>query len=168
MSARMGYMGTHIIGCPLSFQEAVNQGFSLRADLLVCGVDNDGTRVFASKYALQHDIPAIFTAVSTDANHGYVLVQEAGGPCFGCLFPESISNDKSPCPGVPAVKDILKTVSGLVLYAADTILMERKRNWNYRTIYLAGFQGDMNWWLKPRRGCPLCSSIMQDNSDEPE
>ena len=31
-------------------------------------------------------------SVPTDADHGYVFVQEASGPCFGCLFPYAVDS----------------------------------------------------------------------------
>lgn len=158
---REGYMGTKLRAYPLYFQQAVEEGYRCKTDLIVCGVDNDQTRIYVSTYALTNNLPAIFAAVSRDANQGYAFVQEINGACFGCAFPESISNDITPCPGVPAIKDILKIVSGFLLYAADTILMQRKRDWNFRMTYLAGYLQDIKRLIHRKEDCTLCSSQEQ-------
>jgi len=145
-----------IIGYPFTFQEAVEKKVDTSCDLAVCGVDNNETRKYVSQFYYKKGIPVVFTAVSEDANHGYIFVQEKGKACFGCLFPEALSDDLEPCPNTPAVKDILKVVSGIVLYAIDSLIMKRKRNWNYKEIYLAGFVPDTNRIVKRRKDCPLC------------
>jgi hypothetical protein len=89
------------------------------------------------------------------AEHGYVFVQEPGRACFGCLFPKSHKARKAPC-RTPAVKDILKVVAGFALYAIDSLLMKRPRNWNYRDIHLAGFAPGCECVIEKRNDCPLC------------
>lgn len=154
--SRQGFLGTVITGYPYYFQEWLESHQLPRTDLLICGVDNDETRVFVSHYALDHNLPAIFSAVSRDGNQGYVFVQEPGKACFGCAFPGVLKGTESPCPNTPAIKDILKVVAGVVLYAADTIICDRKRNWNYRMIQLAGYMPDLNRQIDRRSDCQLC------------
>jgi hypothetical protein len=119
------------------------------------GVDNNPTRVVASRFFRQAGIPALFTAVSRDANHGHVFVQKPGEACFGCLFPKSVNDENWPCPGTPAVKDILKVVAGICVYAVDSLLMPRLRTWNYKSVYLDGFPGN-DWEVERRKDCELC------------
>jgi hypothetical protein len=57
-------------------------------------VDNNPARVLASRYFRELRIPVIFTAVTADGDHGYVFIQEASGPCFGCLFPLPAKNER--------------------------------------------------------------------------
>ena len=64
----------------------------------------------------------IFTAVSINGDHGYVFVQDQTGPCIGCLFPDMANDDRYPCPGTPAIADILQAVGSLAVYATDTLL----------------------------------------------
>jgi len=154
--SRQGFLGTVITGYPYYFQEWLESHQLPPTDLLVCGVDDDETRIFVSRYALNHNLPVIFSAVSRDGNQGYVFVQEQGKACFGCAFPGALKGRESPCPNTPAIKDILKVVAGVVLYAADTIICDRKRNWNYRMIYLAGYMPDVNQQIDRRPDCPLC------------
>jgi len=153
-----GFVGTVITAYPFYFQEAVELGHTISTDLIVCGVDNDETRTYVAQYALQHTVPAIYSAVSRDANQGYVFVQLPGEACFGCAFPSAVSNMVTPCPGVPAIMDILKVIAGVVLYAIDTVLMDRKRNWNYRVIHLAGFMPDVSTLIEKRASCQICQN----------
>ena len=84
---------------------------------MYCGVDNNPTRVAATQYCLKNNIPLVMSGVSLDADHGYVFVQEPGQACFGCFMPSALNDNESPCPNTPATIDILKTLSGLSLYA---------------------------------------------------
>lgn len=160
-----GFGRTSIYGYPYSFEEAVALDIDLNCSAAIVGVDNNPCRVYASYYFLQRKIPVIFTAVSETGNSAYAFVQEAkaDSPCFGCLNPlaaAEVNNGilKYPCPNTPAVKDILKTVAGLVIYSVDTLLMPRNREWNYRVIYLDGSIPSETSNLKKKQDCPLCSS----------
>ena len=113
------------------------RGIDLACDVAVCGVDNNPARVAASRYFRATGIPVIFTAVSRDGDHGYVFVQDKEGPCIACLFPDMVNDDRYPCPGTPAIADILQAVGALAVYAIDTLLMKRPRTWNYRRISLS-------------------------------
>jgi hypothetical protein len=105
----------------------------------------------ASRHFRRLGIPVIFTAVSADADHGYVFVQESTGPCLGCLFPDVANSRTYPCPGTPAVADILQLVGALAVYAADTCLMPRELAWNYRRVGLGDgtFDSSQNVVVRP-------------------
>ena len=158
-----GFLGSTVTGHSLYIQEYEWKLAELSANLVICGVDNDQTRVWCSRYCFDHSLPAIFTAVSRDADQGYVFVQEPGGACFGCLFPDAVGNEITPCPGVPAVLDILKIVGGLVLYASDTLLMQRRRDWNYRLVRLAGYVADEKRWIPSQFDCDICRGKGRDH-----
>jgi hypothetical protein len=67
-----------------------------------------------------------------------------------------IRNDTTaPCQAA-AVKDILKIVAGMALYAADSLIMDRKRNWNYRNFHVAGFAESNLKIIEKRTDCPIC------------
>lgn len=148
--------GTVLHGYGYSFQDAVALEHNLNADIVVCGVDNNAARVAMSKYYRKLEVPVIFIAVDYMAENGYVFVQEPGGPCFGCAFPNCLEKRKAPC-RTPAVKDILKVVAGIALYAIDSLLMNRKRNWNYRNIHLAGFAPSQELMIERKQNCFLCN-----------
>jgi molybdopterin/thiamine biosynthesis adenylyltransferase len=156
--AKEGFCATRIQGIALSFQDAVDAGFNLSGNVAICAVDNNPTRVFASLFFSERYIPVIFTAVSAQADHGYVFIQEPGEgkPCFGCLFPKSVNDDTYPCPGTPAVLDILKTVAGIVTYSVDSLLMKRLRTWNFKSCYLDGTIPGSDSMIEKREGCKLC------------
>ncbi len=140
------------------FEHLRTQGKQFNADVVVCGVDSDRTRSFVSRDFIGI-APVIFIAVSADADHGYVFIQEKEGkPCFHCLYPNH-DQERTRCARAGAVKDILKVVGGIALYAIDTLIMSRKRDWNYRHISLAGFAPDTTKWIEPRHDCPICQGI---------
>jgi molybdopterin/thiamine biosynthesis adenylyltransferase len=142
-------------GYPLRFQDAAESGLSVEGRVVaVCGVDNNEARVAVARHFLPA-APVVFIAVSDDAEHGYVFAQEPGRACYGCLFPEAVADDTyHPCS--PAVADILKVVAGIALYAVDSLVMNRRRSWNYKEIFLAGDIPDRTTVVQRRRGCPIC------------
>ena len=80
---------------------AIHQGIDLTCHVAVCGVDNNSARLAATRYFSKRGVPVIFTAVSADTDHGYILIQKADGPCVGCLFPCVDEDESFPCPGTP-------------------------------------------------------------------
>jgi molybdopterin/thiamine biosynthesis adenylyltransferase len=159
--AKMGFCGTTIQGISRSFQDALTMGVDLSADIVICGVDNNPCRVAVSRYFREHATPVIFTAVSVDASHGYCFVQEPGKACFACQFPKALHDETYPC-GTPAVKDILKVVSGIVSYAVDSLLMDRLRTYNYKHVYLDGSVPGKDWLVPKRPDCPLCTETQAE------
>ena len=149
---------TEIRGYAMNLEDAIARGVDLSCDVAVCGVDNNPARVAASRFFRFKGIPVIFTAVSRDADHGYVFVQDKHGPCIGCLFPDMINDDRYPCPGTPAVGDILQVTGGLGVYAVDTLLMGRSRAWNYRRICLNDGVQDGASWIADRYHCLMFAS----------
>jgi molybdopterin/thiamine biosynthesis adenylyltransferase len=154
--SKEGFCGTVIQGYGVSLQEAIARGIDRSCDLVIAAVDNNPTRVLASRFFREAGTPVVFTAVSADANHGYVFLEKPGEACFGCMFPKSVNDETWPCPGTPAIKDILKVISGIVVYAVDSLLMPRRRDWNYKSVYLDGFPGN-DWEVERRPDCGLCA-----------
>ncbi len=131
-------VATEIHGLALRLEDAIAKGYDLSCDVAICGVDNNPARVAASRSFRAKGIPVIFAAVSADADHGYVFIQDRDGPCIGCLFPDMALDSRYPCPGTPAIADILQAVGSVAVYAVDSILLSRPRLWNYRRISLSG------------------------------
>ena len=154
--------GTTLEGYPMSFEDAVALGLDMTATFVVCGVDNSEARVAVSQHYRPLAVPVIFIAVDLLAESGHVFVQESTptAACFGCAFPKSLFGRRAPC-FVPSSKDILKVTAGLGLYAIDSVLMDRKRNWNYRRVHLAGFAPDVLINIEQNPECPLCSCKQQ-------
>lgn len=128
------------------------------ADIVICGVDNDKTREYVSKH-YHKTTPVIIIGIGRHGNSCYLFIQEPHGPCFRCLTPNT--KNRSPCPKTPAVKDPLKLVAGLTLYAVDTLLMDRERNWNYRKLYLHGIIPDEKTTVHRKNNCPQCGGENQ-------
>src|SRR5262249_302833 len=101
---------TAVEGHDMTLEEAIEEETDLSCDVAICGVDNNPARVAASRHFRFAGIPVIFAAVSADADHGYLFVQEPEGPCLACVFPDMVNDDRSPCPGTPAVADILQAI----------------------------------------------------------
>jgi molybdopterin/thiamine biosynthesis adenylyltransferase len=146
---------TEIRGVPFRLQEAIARELDLSCDVALCGVDNNPARIAASRYFRAKGIPVIFTAISLNGDYGYVLVQDKTGPCIACMFPDMINDDRYPCPGTPAIADILQAVGSLTVYAVDTLLMNRPRTWNYRCASLSDCAFDGGSMITARAGCPL-------------
>jgi molybdopterin/thiamine biosynthesis adenylyltransferase len=145
---------TEIRGVALRFEETIAHRIDLSCEVAICGVDNNPARVATSRFFRAKGIPVIFTAVSRDADHGYVFVQDKAGPCIACLFPDIAGDDHYPCPGTPAIADILQAVGALAVYAVDTLLMERPRAWNYRRVSLSDSALDGAAAVPVRANCP--------------
>ena len=64
-------------------------------------------------------------------------------------------DDRYPCPGTPAIADILQAVGALAVYAVDTLLMKRPRHWNYRRITLSDGALDGGLLVSARQGCRM-------------
>ncbi len=148
-------VASEIRGIPFRLEEAIARGLDLACHVAICGVDNNPARVAASRYFRAKRIPVIFTAVSRDGDHGYVFVQGPEGPCIACLFPDMTDDDRYPCPGTPAIADILQAVGALAVYAVDTLLMKRPRNWNYRRLSLSDGTTDGSSMIPSRAGCRM-------------
>jgi sulfur carrier protein ThiS adenylyltransferase len=136
--AKQGIRKTEIIAYPVMFQKAVEDDIDTTCDIAICAPDNDETRLFVSKYFYK-TCPIIFTGLDRQANTGYIFIQEPNKTNFIAAFPKAANKKRNPCPNTPAVIDIAKIVAGYVLFAVDSVMMERKRNWNYRQFFLCGF-----------------------------
>lgn len=153
---REGTKRTNIIAYPIMFQRAIEKEMDTSCDMVICAPDNDETRIFVSR-CFYEKAPVIFIGLDIDANTGYVFVQEQEKTCFCCAMPEAMRNKREPCPNTPAIIDILKVVAGLALFAVDSTLMQRKRSWNYRQIFLCGFVPDIAKSVQKRQECEICS-----------
>ncbi|MHC4293303.1 MAG: ThiF family adenylyltransferase [Planctomycetota bacterium] len=149
---------TEIIAYPIMIQRAVQDGIDLSCDIVVCAPDNNETRIFASRY-FGDKTPVIFTGLDIQANTGYVFVQVPWNACIGCALPRILNKRKSPCPKTPAVIDLIKIIAGFVLFAIDSTLMERKKSWNFRQIFLDGDYPGFTRSVERDKNCPLCSGI---------
>ncbi len=151
-------VATEIRAHAFRLEEAIVREMDLACDVAICGVDNNPGRVAASRHFRAKKVPVIFTAVSRDADHGYVFVQEMDGPCIACMFPDMANDDRFPCPGTPAIADILQAVGALAVYAVDAVIMQRPRTWNYRRISLSNPRIDGGSMISANETCVLCAS----------
>jgi adenylyltransferase/sulfurtransferase len=158
---------TALTGHVLRLEEALDAGVDLTCDVAVCGVDNNPTRTLASRTFRERGLPVIFLAVSREADHGYVFVQETQGACLACVFPDAGDDQTYPCPGTPAILDILHVIGGMAVYAVDSIVTGRRRKWTYRSIHLTNGAFDRSMSVDTRNNC-RCNTAAQPRGPEPK
>lgn len=151
-----GVMGTKIIAYNLSFENALEAGVDLSCDVIVCAVDDGQSRIALSKFSLERQIPVVFGGASTTADYANLFVQEVGGACYACAFPDEIDGQRTPCPGSPAIKDLFMQLGGLMVYAIDTLFMERRRTWTLHTLCPADAAFTRSGMVDRRADCPIC------------
>jgi molybdopterin/thiamine biosynthesis adenylyltransferase len=166
--AAESFLGTVVTGIALNFAEAVESDLVGRFDCILSGIDDELAREGIADYALAAGIPLITTAVSGNGDSGYVHIQKPGEACWRCAFPrerklrDDLANYRAPCPGTPAIKDILMLVSGAAVYALDALFMDRPIAWNYREFHLAGFMPDVVRRVERLPSCCLCGSANEE------
>lgn len=162
--AAESFLGTNVTGVPTKVMEAVRTGLVGRFDCIISAIDDELAREEIAEHALGMRIPLVTIAVSKDGDGGYVHVQKPGEACWGCASPrrkrlrDDLANYRAPCPGTPAIKDILMLVAGAAVYALDALFMDRPIAWNYREFHLAGFMPDVVRRVERLPSCCMCGS----------
>lgn len=158
--SREGFLGTQLVGHHVAFDETVADALiDDSVDLAIVAVDNDMTRVVASRYFRRRQIPCIHAAVNEEATFGWCFLELPGEACVACVFPDIVeaSSEPRPCTPVPAVYNILLSIAGPVLQAVDSVLMERPRGWKFHSIHLVGTVPGIIGPVSQRPGCKLCA-----------
>jgi molybdopterin/thiamine biosynthesis adenylyltransferase len=151
-----GAMGTRLVARNLSFENARGYGVDLSCDVVISAVDDGDTRLAIADFAREQLIPAIFGAASAEADYANLFIQEVNGTCYRCGFPGATGEGRTPCPGSPAIKDLFKVLGGYIVYAVDTLFMERRRTWTLHSFCPADAGLTMSSRVEPRAGCKLC------------
>jgi molybdopterin/thiamine biosynthesis adenylyltransferase len=149
---------TEIRGIGFRLEEAIARQIDLGCNAVVCGVDNNPARVAASRHFRFKGIPVIFTGVSRDGDCGYVFVQESHGPCIGCLYPDMADDDHYPCPGTPAIADILQAAISTYLAFALSKMADRGS-----TICTWGIQRESVQHTFARQAIPMTWDFVEIN-----
>jgi molybdopterin/thiamine biosynthesis adenylyltransferase len=151
-----GVMGTRIIAHNLSFAVAQDRGVDLSCDAIVSAVDDGQARGEIAKFGLEHQIPVIFGGASQEANFAKLFVQEVNEACFACACPEEADGERTPCPGSPAIKDLFMLLGSYMVYAIDTLFMERPREWNLHTFCPRDAAFTESRRVERNPDCPIC------------
>lgn len=153
-----GFFRTQLTGYPCRFQEMLENRHDFKGyHAIICGVDNNPTRVAVSNYSITNQIPVIHAAVSRDGNQMYCAVQEPGKACFGCMLPQCVNDNTYPC-NLPGIIDVIQVVAGFVVFALDTVLSGRYREWNFKSISLDGSLPDASRVIAKKENCVLCGN----------
>lgn len=171
MLSKQGFFETTITAHPYTFQEALEldeDAFnSSLFDCVICAVDNNPTRAFVAQFCLEQQIPLVTSAVSRDGNQMYCAVQEPFKACFGCIVPHAVNDDSYPC-NLPGIIDIIQVVSGYTVYALDTVVMDRPREWNLKTAFLDGGALDQGLLVPKKTDCALCGTKAGTEPEKPD
>ena len=154
-----GAMGTRIMAWNLSFENALQAGLDLSCDVIVSAVDDGETRGEVSRFAIAREVPAVFGGASEEADFARTFVHDVDGPCIACVYPGEETGERTPCPGSPAIKDLFKVLAGHTLYAIDSLVMERPRNWNVYSICPADARFTQSGLVTRRDDCPICGGV---------
>jgi len=156
--AQAGALGSTFWGHPLFFSEFRERFPGLVPDLVLSGVDNNRCRLESTQWCLEIERPQVCVGLSRQANGGYCFVQEPGGACLGCFLGSRLTDGaRSPCPGTPAVLDVLQVLCGYAAFAVSTLLTARPRRWNLVRVFLE--RGETQAAVVQRRpDCPVCGS----------
>lgn len=149
-----GIKRSHIISYPFMFQRAIEEKIDIDCDIVICAPDNDDARVFTARYFYKK-VPVIFTGLDRNASTGYVFIQRPKEACFICAFPEAIKNKRESCTNASAIIDLVKIIAGFVLFAIDSVAMERKIDWNFRQIFIAGFAPEAIRTIEKKSNCNI-------------
>ena len=154
--SKQGFFNTMITGYPYRYQEAIEMRFDFSGlDIVICGVDNNPTRISVAKYCIEHHLPMITCGVSRDGDQMYCFIQKPNEACFGCAMPHAVNDDSYPC-NLPGIIDIIQIVSGFAIYALDTVLMNRYCEWNLKTVSIDGSIPDSSLLIGKKHECLLC------------
>ena len=150
---------TEIIAHPFMFQKGVEEKIDMSCDVVVCAPDNDKTRASASRHFL-NKVPVIFTGLDKEGTTGYVFIQEPGKACIACARPDvtESSVERNPCRQAAAIIDLGKIISGFTIFAIDSAVMNRKRDWNFRQPFMAGYLQETLKKVEKKKGCQICGA----------
>ena len=150
---------TEVVAIPAPFQGCVREGLDLDCTVAVAGVDADAARMAAARWCRDRGIPLIVHAVTANADYCTVLVWTPDGTsgCPGCFDPAAAAGAGGPTPCVAgSAVDIVDVSAGLVLYAIDSLVMDRPRSWDLFTVALDGGRATGPRHLPRDPACPIC------------
>jgi len=172
--ARFGAGETAILSFPYHFEDMValyGPAVFASSQVAVIGVDNEKTRLSASRHFRALAIPAIFSGVSAEGKTGFVFIQSPTGPCYGCVFPKVVKALSGPvqetsCVPTPAMSPILHAIGGLTLEAVFAVLMPKlSHEWNYFYLCVDASLPSGGSMRARRPDCPVCGQTQDQPPD---
>ncbi len=152
--------GATITGIGLPFEEAIEQ-YTLSADILVVGVDNNTCRLKAVREARRRHIPAVFTMLSRDGMRCQCFLQGASplDPCLWCALPNLDPEKIMPC--ASAIISSCFLASAFTIFFVHRALMGwgKLEPFNWREADLSGMTDDRHGIIQKRDNCPVCKDL---------
>jgi len=152
---KIGLFGTTLHAYPHRLEDAAKEGHDFtQYDVLAVLVDNSPARRLGCELGLQHDIPVVQAGISGSANNFYVATQKTGEACWACMFPNAVDDKTYPC--APGIADVCFVAAGTILFAIDSLICGRHREWNLRAISMDGTMPDTQAMMARKADCALC------------
>ena len=151
----------HAVGYRLRLQEVIERRPQLldECDPWLVLVDNDQARHDACIEGLRRGKSVITAGLARDASSLYVAVQEPNNACLACIRPQLAKPDgEYPC-NLPGIIDVSMLAASLVVFAVDSVIGDRHRSWNYRSIVLDGSMPDRCERITRNPQCGLCGHL---------
>jgi molybdopterin/thiamine biosynthesis adenylyltransferase len=149
--------GATITGIGLPFEDAIKQ-FSLPADILVVGVDNNSCRLQAVREARRRLIPAVFTMLSRDGMRCQAFLQGASplDPCLWCALPNLDPENVMPC--ASAIISSCFLASAFTVFFTHRAMMGwgKLEPFNWREADLSGAAIDRTGTIQKNKDCWVC------------
>lgn len=143
-----------IAALPDNFGESSMQ--RAQFDCLVVGVDNNRTRLLASRLGLRHATPVVFAMLSRDGLRAQVFLQHRAGPCLSCVLPNLEASSAAPCAAAAISTCFLAAAHAIELVSNAATGIHRAPNWRETSL-----DGTRDTAARPsgRRNC-TCSRAM--------
>lgn len=122
-------------------------------DCLVVGVDNNRTRLVASRAGIRDAMPVVFAMLSLDGLRARAFLQRPGAPCLSCVLPNLDAGTAAPCAAAAISSCFLVAAHSLELVSNAIMGLERAPIW--RETSLTGTRESIGWPRENRR-CRIC------------
>ncbi|MBK9214657.1 MAG: ThiF family adenylyltransferase [Chloracidobacterium sp.] len=159
--AAQAMAGAVVTGIGMTFEDALEK-YTLPADLIIAGVDNNECRLHVVKEARKRGIPAIFSMLSRDGMRTQVFLQNASPlePCLWCALPNLDPERIMPC--ASAIVSSCFMTAGFTVFFAHRAVMGwgELTPFNWREADLSGIAPDRIGTVKKRQGCEVCEGMI--------
>jgi molybdopterin/thiamine biosynthesis adenylyltransferase len=150
--------GGTVTGMAMPFDDAVRR-HAVPADAIAVLVDNNATRLSASRHARELGVPAVFSMISADSMRAHAFLQGAGpsDACLRCAVPNMDPESSVPCTSA--------VIAGCLASAAHATFFVHRAlmGWagcaafNWRASDLMGVAPEQVGLVPRRAGCLSCA-----------
>lgn len=156
--------GAVIQAVPTSYERAIQEA-PFTTDVIGVLVDNNPTRLVASRWARQHGVPAVFTMLSSDGGTrciSFLQGPRPSDPCLWCAMPNLNPDELAPCVASIVTGSLL--AASMTTYFIHRALMgwpDRGHPFNLHDIDLSGDHTDCRGNVPRRADCWVCAEFAE-------